>query len=434
LYAVLGLGIGLVVHPRFPANLDALAMAFRVGLGGAALEGSGSELRPHSTLVAFLTQLGLLGAFLVLWRSRRADGPPVPDDARLRDVFGVLTAVFGALYLLSARFSFFAFPLAALWLLWSLRARGETVGGSFDFFGRKVPVAVGLGACALAAVYPLMVSARTFAGRATAGPEEIRFRDRRAIAAMLPRGARVAATWGDTDLLVFYAPWARYLEVLDPLPMSLARPDAYRAKQRIWGGAERDVPRALATTLDSDYLVASRLKPEHAELRRRLKGDPRMEILHEGFHLLARWKPGANARFVRPWSVARPDGTWMAYPWDADPRGGAAAGYVDLARLGEPASCRLLATTLPPSAGGDRWAIAPAGPTRVALDGREVVAIGGAPEAVIADAVRFPLPARPAAATLTVHTCGAREGDAGGFYFWADSSTPSEARSHVRSL
>jgi hypothetical protein len=443
LYAALGLGLGLVVHPRFPANLDALAMAFRVGLGGAALEGSGRELQPHSTLVAFFTQLGLLGAFLVVWLSRRPEGPPRPDDARLRDVLGVLAAAFGVLYLTSARFALFAFPIAALWLLWSLKARGETIGGAVDFFGRRVPIGIALAACALAAAYPAAVSAGTFARRATAGPDEIRFRDRRALAALLPPGARVAATWGDTDLLVFYAPRARYLEVLDPLPMSLASPEAYQAKLRIWGGTERDVPRALVTALDSDYLVASRLKPEQAGLLRRLEGDPRMEILHDGLHLLARWRPGANRRFVRPWIVAPlgmndlaqlPHGTWTAYPWDTDPRGRTAAGYVDLGRLGEPADCRLLATSLAPSTMGDRWAIAPAGPTRVAFAGREVLAVSGALDAVLADAVRFPLPPRSAAGVLTVQTCGAREGDAGGFYFWADSSTPSEARSHVRSL
>ncbi len=443
LYAALGLGLGLVVHPRFPANLDALAMAFRVGLGGAALEGSGRELQPHSTLVAFLTQVGLLGAFLVVWLARRPTGPPRPDDARLRDVLGVLAAAFGVLYLTSARFALFAFPIAALWLLWSLRARGETVGGSFDLLGRRMPLGLGLAACALAAAYPAVVSAGTFARRATGGPDEIRFRDRRALAALLPKGARVAATWGDTDLLVFYAPWARYLEVLDPLPMSLASPEAYQAKLRVWGGSERDVPRALVTALDSDYLVASRLKPEQAGLLRRLEGDPRMEILHDGLHLLARWRPGANASFVRPWSVAplgvndlaqTPDGTWTAYPWETEAPARSAEGFVDLRRMGGPASCRVLATALAPSAAGDRWAIAPAGPTRVAFAGREVLAVGGAREAVLADAVRFPLPPRSAAATLTVQTCGPHEGDAGGFYFWADSSTPSEARTHVRSL
>jgi hypothetical protein len=70
----------------------------------------------------------------------------------------------------------------------------------------------------------------------------------------------------------------------------------------------------------------------------------------------------------------------------------------------------------------------------VAFAGREVLAVGGAPDAVLADAVRFPLPPRAAAETLTIRTCGARKGDPGGFYFWADPSTPTEAQTHVRSL
>jgi len=437
LYAALGLGLGLVVHPRFPANLDALAMAFRVGLGGSALEGSGTELQPHTTLIAFLTHLGLLAAFLVLWHARRPGTPPSPDDGRLRDVFGLMALAFGSLYLVSARFALFAFPLAALWLLWNLKARGEAVGGRIDLFGRRVPVGAGLAACALASAYPLALAGHNFAGRATAGPGEVRLQDRRALAALLPRDAKVAATWGDADLLAFYAPQARYLEVLDPLPMSLARPDAYRAKQRIWGGDERDVPWALATVLDSDYLVASRVKADQADLLRRLKDDPRITILHDGIRLLARWVPGANERFLRPWSVAPPEATaypWGTYPWDTDPRGRAAEGYVDLRRVAERSPCRVLTTTLPPSAAGDVWAIAPAGPTRVAFAGREVLAVGGALDAVLADAVRFPLPPRAAAETLTIRTCGAHEGDPGGFYFWADPSTPTEAQTHVRSL
>jgi hypothetical protein len=431
LYAALGLGAGLVVHPRFPANLDALAMAFRVGLGGAALAGSGSELQPHSTMVAFFTQAGLLAAAFVLWRSRRPRDPgtpPAEGDARLRDVLGLLALAFGVLYLTSARFSFFAFPLAALWLLWALRARGEAVGGRFDLFGRKVPVAAGLALSLLVAAPPLVLAARSYAAKATPGPDDARLRDRRALAARLPDGAKVAATWGDTDLLAFYAPRARYLEVLDPLPMALARPDAYRAARGIWEGTERDVPRALATALDSDYLVASRVKREHSELLRRLQGDPRIEVLHGGVRLLARWVPGANRPFRRPWSVAPPDeagpaafgAPWTPYPWDPDPRGGSAEGYVDLRRMGGSGGCRWLSTTLPPAPGGDRWALAPAGPTRVLVAGREVLEIEGSLEAVLADAVRFSLPPRAGPATLAVHTCGARRDDPGGFYFWRE--------------
>jgi hypothetical protein len=217
--------------------------------------------------------------------------------------------------------------------------------------------------------------------------------------------------------------------------MSLARPDAYRAKQRIWDGTERDVPWVLATILDSDYLVASPLKPEQAGLLRRLTGDPRIEILHKGIRLLARWVPGANGRFLRLWSAAPagmddpmqfPDAAWTAYPWDTDPRGGSAEGYVDLRRLGGSSPCRVLMTALPPSTGGDRWAIAPAGPTRVFFAGREVLAVEGSLDAVLANAVRFPLPPRPAPETLTLRTCGAGKGDPGGFYLWSDSSTPTE--------
>lgn len=443
LYAALGVGLGLVVHPSFPANLDALAMTFRVGLGGGALAGSGGELRPHTTLIAFLTQLGLWGAFFVVWAARRSAAPAGADDARMRDVFGLLTAVFGALYLTSSRFSLFAFPFAALWLLWALRARGETVGGSALLFGRRVPTAAALAACALAAAYPLVLQAGNFAGRASAGPDGIRHRDREQIAAALPSGAKVAADWGDADLLVFYAPWARYLEVLDPLPMRLARPDAYLAKRRVWSGSERDVPWVVTTILDSDYLVSSRLQPDEAGLHRRLANDPRIEILHDGFRLLVRWRPGANRRFVRPWRVApagveslaaAPDAAWTPYPWDTHPRGRSVEGFLDLRRLEERAPCRVLATTLPAATEADRWAVAPAGPTRIAVEGREILALDGALEAILSRAVRFSLPPRATAQTLTVQTCGAAKGDPGGFYFWADSQTPSEAPAHVRPL
>jgi hypothetical protein len=434
LYATLGVGVGLVLHPRFPANVEAFGMLLRVGLGGSSLPGSGGELQPHTTWIAFFAQLGLWGVALAVWAARTPGAPAREVDGRLRDVFGLLGALFGLLYLQSARFSLFAFPCAALWLLFALRARGERVGRTARLFGREVPLALCLAVCALLGIWPWTYQWGNIRGRSVT-PQQLA--NRRHVAASLPAGAKVAADWGYSDLMVFYAPQARYLDVLDPLPMWLARPATFLARQRIWHGEEHDVPWATTVLLDSDYLLVPRFDPEGAGVLQRLAGDPRIEVLDDGPLVLVRWRPGANRLFVRPWRVAPPEvqdtaaalSDGVPYPWDSDARGRAVEGFVDLRRVAGRAPCRVLSTLLPPASAANRWGLAPAGPTAVTIGSVEVARFEGSPQARLTDALYLTLPPRSGPETLTLRTCGSSARDPGGFYFWRADAREDDASS-----
>jgi|CXWL01.1.fsa_nt_gi hypothetical protein len=432
LYVLAGLALGMVIHPQFPANLDSLVLVAQVPFVDAGALGSGSEIAPHDTSIALMTQLGFWLGLWVTWSSRRPTGGPIdPAAAARRDAFGVLTATFGTLYLLHARFAVYAFPFAALWLLWNLAARGESVGRRMAWFGRGLPTAVGLLVCAALAVHPLSQKARDFAARASAGPDGVRDAERTAVGAKLPPGANVAATWKMADLMVFFAPEARFLEVLDPLPMALAHPEAFATKQRIFAGTEPDTPLALARVLDSDYWLISRFSPEEAGALTRLLGDPRFEILHDGHRVLARLRPGANRAFLLDWRIAPADTPlpigpavptrgWIPYPRPADARWREIEGLVDLTRLVPPAGCVRMVHDLPVDTPSPlRLTLAAAGATSLHLDDRLLVMAAGGRGARLDQAIG--VEARLDTAEphrLSVETCAA--GRDFGFYLLRD--------------
>jgi hypothetical protein len=431
-YCFAGLGLGLVVHPQFPANLESLIAAFRVGITGGAAVGSGQELVPHSTLVAVYTQLGCWIAAAVVWLARCPAAPPGDRDEQARDVFVVFALGFLALYSLSARFVVLALPFAGLALLWSLRAGGHRVGATFAVGGRRLPTALGFGVAALCAAVPLAAQVPRFLARATSGPAGVRIEDRRAVAAKLPAGARVAATWGTADLFAFYAPKARYLEVLDPLPMALHFPAASAAKLRVFGGAEPDPPFAIATALDSEYVLTSRFStnPGVGNLLLQLRADPRVEVLHDGISFLARILPERNRGFILDWQVAPEEAdAWesglaptlpkeggVPYPRPVDARARAVEGYVDLRRLPGAAPCSALVTqvTMTEGASRMRWKFTPSGRAELWWDETILLRWTGTELARLDQAAQGEVSVAAGTHRLAVRLCGPpgeRQGD-----------------------
>lgn len=439
LYAIGGLGLGIVLHPRFPGNLPLLIDQARVGLGGSALAGSGAELGPHSTLVAVLTHLGLALAALVVWQARRpaqssggsSSAAPSDRDLQTRDVMLLFATAFLLLYALAARFVSFGVAFGGLALLWSLRARGEVVGARFACLGRQLPTGLGLGVAALLALPPLAIQVPRFAAKATLGPADLRNEERRAVAAKLPDGARVAATWGLADLFSFFAPQARYLEVLDPIFMQSHSPRAAAASRRVFDGVEPDVPFTVGTDLDSDYLLTSRFssEPGGATLLRQLLADPRVDILHDRIYFLARWVPGRNQGFALNWVAApEPASAWgsetapttspgavtVPYPRPNDRRARALEGYVDLRRLPVDSPCLALHTpvSLPPKGERVTWRFAATGPAELWWNGTLLVRTQSAGLARLDEVVEGTLRATPAGPPhdVSVRSCGPATG------------------------
>src|SRR5688500_17126219 len=127
------------------------------------------------------------------------------------------------------------------------------------------------------------------------------------------QGAKVAASWGDAHLYVYWAPQARYLNLLDPIFMAAWRPRAYQAQLAVFRGEDPDVPLAAATELDSDFIaLTSRGRSGPVP---RLVSDPRVRLLHAGYESLYALLPEANQAFVLDWRVS-PTGGLPAGPED----------------------------------------------------------------------------------------------------------------------
>jgi hypothetical protein len=102
----------------------------------------------------------------------------------------------------------------------------------------------------------------------------------------LPSGARVAVDWGLTPNVLYYAPQARFLNVLNSVFMAVPYPDEYRAWRRVLAGDD-DVVSTLRGPLDSDHLVLSRFSTE-PRLLEQLQADPRARLVYAGYTLVYR--------------------------------------------------------------------------------------------------------------------------------------------------
>ena len=81
LYPLLGAGLGLVLHPQFPKNLEVwVAQSINVFARQGAVD-KGTELRPNFTDVVLMVNLGWFLGLAALWRS----GAARPAGGRRRD-------------------------------------------------------------------------------------------------------------------------------------------------------------------------------------------------------------------------------------------------------------------------------------------------------------------------------------------------------------
>jgi hypothetical protein len=408
LYPLLGAGLGLVIHPQFPKNLEVwVAQSVDFFLHRANLD-VGTEIRPNLTDVVLLANLGWFLGLAVLWRSGRPAETAEEDTARAADVFGVAAAVFGGLYLLMSRFSIYAFPFVTLWALFELRRRGRLPGRSMALLGgRRIPVAVALLLALFASLPGTLRELGTFARRTDPGPGEIRLREREEVAKALPAGARVAAPWRTTPVYMFSAPQARFLNVLDPVFMAVPYPRLYDVQRDLFDGSEPDPPLAAVAGLESDFIVCP-LGGETRGLVDRLAADPRVTALHRGFNGVFQIHPAAG--FVLD---------WQGYPRLADPAARAVEGYVDARRISPGGDCATLVHDEEAKAATRTdYELAPSGPTTLWLDGRLLAIVAGEPGAVLGKGILLPVDLAPGAHRITVRTCPARDGRAG-FYLLA---------------
>jgi len=212
---------------------------------------------------------------------------------------------------------------------------------------------------------------------------------------MLRPGARVATTWGNADLFSYFAPRARFLNVLDPIFMYARDPERSTAWLRVMRGVEPDVPGVVASTLQSDYLL---IDPTRASpvLLKRMEHDPRLIPLASGLFML---QP-ATGYFVTDWKTSD---------------GNAFGSSAFVALRANDAKCLILTHEEPAHEQSSSWEFAPYGQSVMSIDGRKLVAARGTSGAILGHGFRFELPASPHLRHVEIQTCRAEDGT-GGFY------------------
>ncbi len=133
-------------------------------------------------------------------------------------------------------------------------------------------------------------------------------KDWQALGQIIPKGAKVAAPWDATELYVYAAPQARYLNLLDPVFMAVPYPSAYLIQKNIWNGYEPDVPSTVKTHFDCDYIVFPYRR--HIQLYGRLSQDPRAKLLYRGHNALFRLMPDMDKKFMVNWKIIPDNGKW----------------------------------------------------------------------------------------------------------------------------
>ncbi len=435
LYPILGAGLGLALHPNFPANLGLWKLVAFDFLRTKGVLDSGTETGPPTLTVMLLANLGFWGLAAVLWRSRARgervpssartdDDPAAPDvgrpDPGFVDAFGLATLCFGGLYLLMERFALYVFPFAALWLLFLLARRGEAIGERFRLpFRGSLPLPAALLLAALPALPGTWQEARRFTERTSAGPGGVRLTDRQDFGRAVPPGATIAAPWGDTSTYLLYAPQGRYLNVLDPVAMAMPFPRAYQAQRTLFAGEEPDVPYTALAELDSRFLAWS-LPGAPRRLLSQLRGDPRARPLHLGFQALFAFAPPPPGTFVLDWKVVPEDAPLTEvttanlpdYPRPAEPALREMEGFVDTGRVRR-SDCVVFfrpGPGLPPGS----YELAGAGPTRLYHEDGPIVDAGGSEGALLGEGRRFVI-APGQAGSVSVKACPG-PGGRGGFY------------------
>lgn len=425
-YPLLGAGIGLLIHPQFPDNL---AVWWFQSIEYFRFRGAldvGSEIQPMRTDVVLIANLGWLLGLVLIWRASERRGGEQAGEASV--AFGVGALVFGVLYLLMSRFALYWVALATLWLLFEIRRQGREFTSRVRLpGGRSLALGLAWGLCLLASLPIAGYDLQRYRERNSAGPDEVRLTDRQRLAAALPDGAHVAATWRSTPIYMFWAPQGRYLNVLDPVFLAAVDPPAHRAQEEIFSGVEPDVPLRAVAELDSRYIAYSGATASET-LSRRLLADPRARLLHRQINVLFELRPPAGEPFVLDWHVA-PSGTrlppstdtrvaeWPAYPRLSDPMLASMEGFVDARRVAGPEDCLGLVHVVE----GDRsrstrLEFAPAGPSILWLDQRQLLRLQGDSDAVLGAGALLPLELAAGEQRITVLTCPESRHRRSGFY------------------
>jgi hypothetical protein len=300
-WPVLGAVLGLLLHPHFPHNLRISYVQNVLFWRFTDHADVGSEIQALGLLrwLRFDWPLLLGVAALALSLERRTAFVASGEAERTRASAWFYAAValpFCAAFVHSGRFALYALPFALLALAWCARLHAWQPGARLWRLGTAAPRSWLV--YALVLMVAALLTAAEITRQADRGgcvwPAQRSQLER--FGRMLPAGARVAAPWTATDDYVFFAPQGRYLNVLDPIFMRVAHPEAYQVQRRLFDGQVLDAALAVVGTLDSEYLAFP--APSHPALLEQVSVDPRFLALIAGGQALYRVVPPEPGRFV----------------------------------------------------------------------------------------------------------------------------------------
>ena len=349
-YVTIGSVIGLAVHPHFPSNLNIWVIQnIDFFLLKSQLD-VGNEIQASSITTILSLNLGWLLGLVVFWRST-AKNHAGSKTTGTELLFLVNALAFSLLYLLMQRFSIYCVPFVTLALLHYINSRNLKIGQwTYLPWHGKIPFAAAFGLCLCTSIlgaWYVYVNLSDHSVFDTTHRE-----DWQALGQIIPEGAKVAAPWDSTEVYVWAAPQARYLNLLDPVFMAVPYPSAYLLQKNIWNGDEPDVPYTVKTHFDSDYIVFPYKR--HIQLYWRLLHDPRAKLLYRGHNALFRLIPDQDQKFMVNWKIIPDNGKWPPdegdinemekhYPEQKDSIGQDYEGYVNGGRSNSNTGCINLA-------------------------------------------------------------------------------------------
>jgi hypothetical protein len=385
-----GAAIALLARPYpienariwFVQNVQFFLSASRLDVGNEILPPSPERVAAAS--VAWLAALAVLA--VVAMRSRSRAHPLVRSAA-------VPAVVFTILFLGMVRMATYFFPLVTLAILFAMGPSLRTQASGLR--ARAIPLTL-----ILSTLLALPLALNPTFVHIISGAPVVSESDWEAFGKAVPKGAKIAATWGDAEIYALWAPQGRYLDVLDPIFMARPFPRQYAVQRAMFSGVHPDLPFAARADLDSDF-VALDWSDVPRQLIERIKADPRLRVRYGGYNVLAEVVP--SDAFVLDWVVRSDDAVApRRYPLSAVPLR-SIEGFVDARRV-TGSHC---ATFTRSESGPHQFAFAPYGKSAIAIDGRVVLTSDG----VAANLARaLPVAIPPGAHRIDVRTC-----EAGGF-------------------
>ncbi len=268
LYTALGVGLGLIINPYFPNNLQFIYHHLYPKLTEATAVRVGKEWYPYQTWTLVENSgLALLvfvaGTFALGLREKRI------DTATATLLF--VTVLFGAMLFKSRRFIEYypAFALLFCALAWAPLFKSWVKAK--DWVGRELPVAM---------VVVLIV---TVAWNVQGARESLRkskpYQQFAAASVWLqentPAGSHVFQTdWDDFTRLYFYNTHNIYTAGLDPTYMQLHDPELYEVWVDITKGRVKAPAKTIADTFGATYVLTDL---NHQGFLRQAKADPNLD-------------------------------------------------------------------------------------------------------------------------------------------------------------